>query len=198
VRVGILGGTFDPIHIGHLAAAEAAIRCARLDRVLFIPAGTPPHRGPAVATARQRLEMCRLAIDGDPRFEVSEVELERTGPAYTLDTLSELRRTRPDDDFWLVLGWDAAAQFSTWHQPRQVLAIAPLLVIPRPGQKAPERRDLEAAGLDPERVTVCHDQTPAVSASELRRAVASGRPIGGQVPPAVERYIAAGGLYASS
>src|SRR5437773_11966594 len=103
MKLGVLGGTFDPIHLGHLAAAEAAIECADLDQVVFVPTGTPPHRTRAMASGEQRLEMCRLATVGDPRFTVSNIELEREGPPYTLDTLQSLRGPNLHEDMILIL-----------------------------------------------------------------------------------------------
>jgi len=196
VRIGLLGGTFDPIHAGHLAAAKAALDCAELDRVMFIPAAQPPHRPRAIATADDRLEMCRLAIEGDTRFVVSDLELERGGPSYTVDTLAELRRSHPGDQLLLILGWDAARLFSTWRRPDEVRALATIVVVARPGSAAPRKADLEPAGLGGQGVILCLEPTPDVSASEIRRALASGESIAGKVPAAVERYIAAHHLYA--
>ena len=196
MRIGLLGGTFDPIHAGHLAAAKAALDCAELDRVMFIPAAQPPHRPRAIATADDRLEMCRLAIEGDTRFVVSDVELERGGPSYTVDTLAELRRSHPGDQLLLILGWDAARLFSTWRRPDEVRALAIIVVVARPGSAAPRQADLEPAGLGGQGVILCLEPTPDVSASEIRRALASGESIAGKVPAAVERYIAAHHLYA--
>ncbi len=195
MKIGILGGTFDPVHVGHLAAANAAFECADLDRVVFIPAAQPPHRGAAVASASDRLEMCRLATAGDARFAVSDVEVRRAGPSYTLDTLVDLIRAHPHDELVLILGWDAASQFRTWHEPQRVQAIAPIVVIGRPGSEWPKDADLLAAGLDPARVVMCQRPTPDVSASEVRSACGAGESISGIVPAAVERYIQLHGLY---
>ncbi len=195
-RLGVLGGTFDPIHAGHLAAASAAIDCAHLDRVIFVPAAQPPHRPVAVAPARDRLAMCRLATTGDARFAVSDLELDRTGPSYTVDTLLELRRLHPDAELFLILGWDAASLFHTWHRPEHVRAIASIVIVGRPGSKAPQPADLKSAGLDGKGIVRCVGDTPAVSASEIRRAVAAGESIAGLVPEAVERYITTHRLYA--
>ena len=129
MRIGILGGTFDPIHEGHLAAARAAIECADLDRVILIPTGEPPHRGAAVASAEQRLEMSRLAVDSDEELDVSEVEIRRRGPSYTADTLEELRRAYPHDDLFLILGWDAARLFGTWRVPDEIRRLATVVVV---------------------------------------------------------------------
>ncbi|MEA2655756.1 MAG: nicotinate-nucleotide adenylyltransferase [Chloroflexota bacterium] len=195
-RVGLLGGTFDPIHMGHIGAAEAAIGCARLDRVVFIPAATPPHRAPAVAPALERLEMCRLATEGDARFAVSDVELKREGPSYTVDTLGELRRLHPSDELFLILGWDAARLFPTWRRPDEVRELASVVVVGRPGSEAPREADLKEASLEGDGVVLCLEPTPDVSASEIRRAVALGESIAGKVPAAVDRYITAHRLYA--
>ena len=195
-KLGLLGGTFDPFHNGHLAAAEAAIGCANLDRIVFIPTAQPPHRPPAVGTKEQRLEMCKLGTKGEPRFEVSEIELTRSGPSYTVDTLLEMQRLDKNDELFLILGWDAARLFPTWHRPEEVRKLASIVVVGRPGSEAPQKKDLEPAGLAGEGVLLCLEPTPDISASEIRRAVAAGEPITGKVPAAVERYIASHRLYA--
>jgi nicotinate-nucleotide adenylyltransferase len=195
VRLGILGGTFDPIHFGHIGAAGAAMECAQLDRVLFIPSAQPPHRPAAVASAAQRLEMCRLAVESHKGFEVSDIEIRRGGPSYTLDTVVELKRANPQDELWLILGWDAAKLFATWHEPAKVKQLASFVVVSRPGIPAPHADELIAAGLDPARVVLCLRHTPDVSASALRQAIASGESVSGKVPEAVARYIAMRHLY---
>lgn len=195
MRLGILGGTFDPIHLGHLAAARAAIDCARLDRVVLIPAGVPPHRRSTAASPDQRLEMCRLAIDGDGAFEVSDVEIRRGGISYTVDTLRELKRVRPEDELFLILGWDAAKLFATWHQPDEVRRLATLVVVTRPGSEAPDVAALHDAGLDPEHAVRCERPTPAISGSALRRAIAQGERVSDLVPEPVAAYIARHGMY---
>ena len=195
-KIGLLGGTFDPFHFGHLAAADAAIDCADLDRVLFMPAAQPPHRPPAIASPHQRIEMCRLGIEGEPRFEVSDIELKREGPSYTADTLSQLQKQQPEDELFLILGWDAARLFSTWHEPEKVRELATIVVVARPGGAAPREEDLKGVGLDKAKVVICLTTTPDVSASEIRKAVAAGEPITGKVPKAVERFIAEHRLYA--
>jgi len=195
-RIGVLGGTFDPIHIGHLAAATAAIDCARLDRVLFMPSGQPPHRPSAAASAEHRLEMTRLATSDDGRFAVSDLELRRAGVSFTSDTLADLHSLDPRAELFLILGWDAARLFSTWHQPDKVRDLATIVVVARPGSGSPQPADLEAAGLDGDGVIVCPNRTPDVSASTIRKDIKGGRSIMGKVPPAVERYIATHHLYA--
>jgi nicotinate-nucleotide adenylyltransferase len=191
----VIGGTFDPIHSGHLAAAKAAMECARLDEVLFVPAAQPPHRPPAVASAAERLDMCRLATAGDARFAVSDIELNREGPSYTVDTLAELGRMHTGDEIFLILGWDAARLFPTWRSPDQVRSLASIVVVGRPGSDAPSEGDLGPAGLGGEGVTLCLEPTPEVSASDIRSRVARGASVAGKVPEAVDRYIAAHRLY---
>jgi len=195
VRVGVLGGTFDPIHLGHLAAAEAAIACAELEKVLIMPSAQPPHRPGAIATSEQRLAMCRLAVEGRPLLEVSDVEVRHGGRSYTADTLVELKRLAPHEELFLILGWDAAALFSTWHEPAKVRSLASVVVISRPGTQAPGAEQLSAAGLDVGRTVLCLRPTPDISGSALRRAIAADETVAGKLPPAVARYIAAHGLY---
>jgi nicotinate-nucleotide adenylyltransferase len=185
VKTGILGGTFDPIHLGHLAAARAAMDCAHLDRVLLVPTGVPPHRPPTVADADDRLEMCRLAVAGEKRFEVSDLELRRPGPSYTADTLRELHRLYPGEELFLVLGWDAARLLQTWHEPAEVRRLARVVVVTRPGSGAPATTT----------EILCERPTPNISGSELRRAIARGDDVSDRLPEAVAAYIAQRGLY---
>jgi nicotinate-nucleotide adenylyltransferase len=185
MRIGVLGGTFDPIHVGHLAAAHAAIECANLDKVLMIPTGVPPHRAPTVAEANDRLAMARLATAGDERLEVSDIELRRAGVSYTVDTLRELHALYPDDDLFLILGWDAAKLLGSWHAPDEVRRLAQLVVVTRPGSGAPATTS----------EILCERPTPDISASELREQIARGERVGDCLPPAVEHYIAEHRLY---
>ncbi len=190
----MFGGTFDPIHEGHLAAARAAMECAHLERVVFVPSAQPPHRGAAAAPAEDRLAMSKLAVQGEPRFEVSDVEVRRGGQSFTADTLGELHRERPSDELFLILGWDAARLFNTWHQPDEVSRLASVVIVDRPGLKQ-NKAELAGLGLDPARVILCHYQTPDVSGSELRRALVAGQAVTGHLPAAVERYIAEHHVY---
>jgi nicotinate-nucleotide adenylyltransferase len=193
--LGILGGTFDPIHEGHVAAARFAMECAHLDRVLFIPTGRPPHRTAALAPEGDRLAMVRLAIEDQPRFEVSDMEIKRGGLSYTADTMAELHRLNPDDDLFLILGWDAARLFRTWHEPDRVASLGSIVILSRPGTDPPTGSEMTALGLRPERVIKCSGGTPDISGSALRGEIAAGRPVTGKLPAAVERYIAERGLY---
>ncbi len=195
MRLGVVGGTFDPVHLGHLAVARAALDCVPLDRVLLVPAAVPPHRREAVASAQDRLEMCRLAIAGDSRLEVSDREVRRPGPSFTVDTLAELARERPGDQLYLVLGWDAAREIRTWREPDRVLGLAVLVVVTRPGLPAPGPVDLSAAGLDGARTLLCDAATPSVQATAIRELVAARAPLDGMLAPPVADYIRLHGLY---
>jgi len=195
MRVGLLGGTFDPIHLGHLEAAAAALDCGDLDQILLVPAGRPPHKRGVHASAGDRLEMCRLAANGHDRVEVWDWEALRPGPSYTVDTLREFRRSRPSDDPFLVLGWDAARELRHWREPERVVALAGLVVVTRPRLRTPGEAELAAAGADPARTTLCSVRTADVAATRIRRLAAAGRSLDGLVDPAVERFIRDRHLY---
>jgi len=191
----VLGGTFDPIHLGHLAAARAAMDCAALDRVLLVPSAQPPHRAPAEASPAMRLEMCHLAVRGERGLEVSDVEIARGGTSYTAETLEELKRRYPEDDLYLILGWDAARLFSTWHAPELVRRLATVVVVSRPGTPEPDPDQLVLAGLDPDHVVLCLADTPDISASELREALSRGESVAERLPREVELFVVRKGLY---
>lgn len=190
MKIGIFGGTFDPPHVGHLIAAQDALETLTLDRVLFIPARLPPHKqNDNVTDAAVRLQMIRAATAANPSFEVSDVELNRTGPSFTVDTLRELRKARPGDDFFLLLGVDQVTEFPTWREPDQVLALARLIMLARGGIE-------EAAAGD-----IVHQTVPVtrvdVSSTLVRQRVGAGQSVRYLVPEAVERIIAAERLYSS-
>jgi nicotinate-nucleotide adenylyltransferase len=205
--VGILGGTFDPVHYGHLVIAEQVREALQLDRVLFVPAARPPHKlDDQVAPAADRVAMVELAIAGNSAFALSEIELRRDGPSYTVDTLSELAdeaaRQRVARDFFFILSAEILSGIRGWYQPERLLALARLAVVPRPGAPLPDAATL--AGLLPggaaatgrvERI----DTVPlAHSSSDVRSRAAVGRSIRYLVPPAVESYIRDHRLYLST
>ena len=196
-RLGVLGGTFDPIHLGHVTLAREAVACAKLDRLLLVPAGIPPHKHAASASAGDRLEMCRLACADLPGVEVTDLELRRDGPSFTVDTLRSLHAEHPGAELCLVLGWDAARLLPAWREPQRVLELAALVLFRRPGVPGPSDDDLRAAGIDPARSVLCSTTIPEVDATEIRRRAAAGEPLDGLVPPAVGAYIADHGLYGS-
>jgi nicotinate-nucleotide adenylyltransferase len=196
VKVGVVGGTFDPIHLGHTAMAEGARECAGLDRVLLVPAADPPHRPAAIAPPGDRLEMSRLAVQDHPSLEVSDIELRRGGPSYTVDTLEELAAELPGAEVYLALGWDAARELPSWHEPGRVLELARLIVVTRPGYPEPDVEEIRRLGLDPERVVLCRVHTPDVDATTIRERAAQGESLRGMVDPAVAMYLKEHGLYA--
>ncbi len=194
-RIGLLGGTFDPIHFGHLKAAAAALQCARLDEVLLIPAGRPPHKRGTRASAADRLAMCRLAAAAGAGLGVWDWEANRPGPSYTVDTLRAFGEQRPSDQPFLILGWDAARDLASWRNPEQVLALAALVVVGRPGLDSPTREALLAAGIEPAGVILCLASTPDVAATRVRRLAARGAPLEALVPLPVATYIRDHHLY---
>jgi len=177
--------------------AEAGADCAALDRVLLIPSNVPPHRSAAVAPAADRLEMSRLAAAGHRRLEVSDIELRRPGPSYTVDTLRQLKTERPGDELCLVLGWDAACDIGAWRSPDELMRLAGLVIVTRPGYSRPSPADLAAAGIDAARVVICDAQTPEVDSTDVRRLIEEGGSLKGVLDPAVELYIRRRGLYLS-
>lgn len=197
MRVGILGGTFNPPHLGHLVCAQEAYLQLGLDRVTLIPARIPPHKpvedepGP-----EHRLELCRLAVEGDERFSVSDLETFRPGPSFTVDTLQELHATEPDNELFLIVGGDVAAGLPLWNEPERVLELARLAVAKRRGTPR-SRVDQALAGLrGGQRAEFFRMPRIGISSTLLRRRVRAGEPIRYMVPDAVERYIGAQGLYA--
>lgn len=189
MRLGVFGGTFDPLHIGHLIVAQDAWAALGLDRVLLVPAAVPPHkRGRVVTPADVRLEMVRAAVAGDPRFEVSDLELRRPGPSYTVDTLRELHERYPGADLFFLLGVDQYRDFHTWREPEEIARLATLVVLSRTGIVEVESR----VGTLP---TVLPVTRIDLSATEIRRRVAAGEPIRYLVPWGVEELILEEGLY---
>lgn len=189
MRIGILGGTFDPVHIGHVAAAIAAADSLDLDEVLLVPAGEPWHREQPHAPARDRLAMCALAAHADPRLAVSAVDVERPGPTYTIDTLRDLARQRPQVSWSVLLGADALASLATWRDPAGIGSLAQVVGLARPGETLTDPR---VPGVKPMLVAI---PPVPVSSTLVREAVAQGAPLEGLVPPAVADYIAEHGLY---
>lgn len=192
VRIGILGGSFDPVHVGHLILAEAAVAHLRLDRLILMPAGRPAHkRRRALAPAADRVAMLRLAARGNPRLEVSTREAERPGVTFTVRTLEALTAAEPADWFF-VMGEDSLREFGTWREPERILQLARLAVVrregtPRAGVRAALRR----------RVVFVPMPSVGISSSEIRRRVARGRSVRYWVPDTVLSYMDRHGLYRS-
>ena len=199
--VGILGGTFDPIHYGHLAIADAARDALGLDRVILIPAGRPWLKaGQRVTDAVHRLAMARLAVAGRDDLEVSAIEVERPGPTYTVDTLAQLRRELGDDArLHLILGMDSVRDLRRWREPERLFDLCRIVAVSRPNVRdvSPEefaRQFPTSAG----KLTIARGPMLEVSATEVRRRIGEGASVAGLVPPSVGRYIAENGLYRDS
>jgi nicotinate-nucleotide adenylyltransferase len=200
MRVGVFGGTFDPVHMGHLVLAEQCREQAGLDQVWFVPAARPPHKPEHHLTPfERRAEMLRLAVAGHPAFRVNEIENERAGPSYTVETLEELHRRHPEAELHLILGSDCLPDMPTWYESSRLPRLATLLLIHRPGAPIPDEAGLRAAlGLaagDPLPFRVVEVPLQEISSRDLRRRVAEGRSIRYLVPRAVEQYIAEKSLY---
>lgn len=197
MRVGVLGGTFDPIHIGHLSAAQDAAALARLDRVLFVPNHMPPHKANGcVSAVDDRVAMVDLAVADNTLFDVSLVELERPGPSFTLETLRELQGRLQGAHLVFLVGCDALSHLHTWHRPHDLLSEFELVVMERPTGHSIDWNALEGhfPGLGA-RLRVIPVAQLEVSSEGIRRRVAEGRPIRYLVPPAVAAYIERRGLY---
>jgi nicotinate-nucleotide adenylyltransferase len=199
MRLGILGGTFDPVHRGHVALAGAARAEMGLDRVLFVPAGQPWRKADRqISSAEHRLAMLRLALEGDETFEIAMLELEREGSSYAADTLEALRRDRPNDELFFILGEDALLDLPNWARPGRILELAVLAVARRAGveQKALEETVRRLPGLL-DRAVWLKMPLVDVSGTEIRDRVRRGLPIGDLMPRVVEAYIREHRLYAA-
>ncbi|MGQ0560354.1 MAG: nicotinate-nucleotide adenylyltransferase [Gemmatimonadota bacterium] len=189
MNIGIFGGTFDPPHAGHLIAAQDACAALSLDRLIFVPAAQPPHKQHgAISPADVRLAMLRAAVADDPLFEVSTVELERTGPSYMVDTLRALARLFPGDALHLLIGVDQVREFSSWREPQAILRLARVVMLARTGTEAPGPE----AGFVRQTVAVTRVD---ISSTLIRARIAAGEPIRYLVPDAVAEIIASEGLY---
>ena len=195
-RTGVLGGSFNPVHYGHLLLADEVLEALGLDRILFVPAGVPPHKSPALlARAEDRFAMVRLATAGHPRFEVSDLELRRAGPSYTVDTLEALGIPRAD--LFLVVGSETFLDLLSWREPRRIAELAQLVVVPRVGSafdpdSAAARKIVREVGQEP---LIVRATSLPISASELRRRVREGRSLAFRLPDAVIAHIETARLY---
>ena len=201
MRLGVLGGTFDPPHVGHLILAEEARTRLRLERVLFVPAGDPWRKaGQDITPVEHRLAMVRLLLVSDPYFEVSTLEVERQGPSYTVDTLEALHRQYgPGLELYFILGEDALHDLPNWKEPARLISLTWLAVAPRPPERAWTTADLEVAvpGIS-ERIVALPMPTIDISSSDLRERARAGLSLRYLVPLDVEEYIRRHGLYGPS
>jgi nicotinate-nucleotide adenylyltransferase len=200
-RIGVFGGTFDPVHLGHLVLAEQCREQGRLDEAWFMPANVPPHKQSQPLTRfDQRVEMVELAIAGNPAFRVEPIEGERSGPNYTADTLEELHRQHPEAEFFLLIGSDSLADLSHWYEPWRIVENASLLVMLRPDYPARSTEELRCEMHLPRSVPLHVEWVAApplisIASRDLRQRVVEGRSIRYLVPRAVECYIQEKRLY---
>ncbi|MDO8472524.1 MAG: nicotinate-nucleotide adenylyltransferase [Dehalococcoidia bacterium] len=197
-RVGVLGGSFDPVHLAHLIIAEEVRLQLHLEKVLFIPAGQPYMKSNRVTTpAQHRLDMVRLAVASNPYFEASSVDVDRAGPSYTIDTLDVLRNTLPQGrELYFIIGWDSLATLPRWREPVRILEMCRLVAVPRPGVERPDLKELEVSlpGVS-DRVIMLDRPVLSISSTGLRDRVGRGVSIRYLTPEPVERYISDNGLY---
>ncbi len=198
MKIGVLGGTFDPVHRGHLIMAEEARKALGLSEVLMVPASQPTWKTRhCVTSAADRLAMLRLAAAGRPWLKVSTMEIERPGPSYTIDTIVALKeRYGPGDELFFILGWDSLEQLPTWHEPARLIGLCRLVAVPRPGRPPPDMAALEKAlpGIAG-KVVFLDKPWVDISASAVREKAERGEPIEDLVPEDVAAYIKAHGLY---
>ena len=190
-KLGIFGGTFNPPHLAHLLAAEGVRDQLKLDKVFFVPAAVPPHKQKEnIVPAKHRLEMVRLAIEGNRYFDLSDIELHRKGPSYTIDTVREMKRSYPDDELYFIMGIDLLTEFDTWKDPGKILEECRLVAMNRPG--------FDLAVVDKDlllRVELVNVPSVDISSTNIRRRVKSGRSIRYLVTQDVEEYIRRNSIY---
>ncbi|WP_240983213.1 nicotinate-nucleotide adenylyltransferase [Acididesulfobacillus acetoxydans] len=197
-RLGVMGGTFDPIHYGHLVAAETARIEFRLRQVLFVPTGNPPHKQEKkISPGELRFEMVRRAVADNPNFSLSRLEIERQGPSYTIDTLRILRKDHPESDLYFITGTDALREIFFWHEAAEILKLTNFVAVSRPGYEA--RDFLEQARKEhPEaqgRISLLEVPALAISSTDVRARVGRGQSIRYLLPEAVRRFIEEKALY---
>ncbi len=185
MKLGILGGTFNPPHIGHLILAQQVLEKAGLNEVIFIPTNIPPHKQTELATATHRLAMVRAAVEDNPAFSVLDIELERGGVSYTVDTLARLKKIRPDDKLYLIIGSDLAGNFSSWRYPEKIMSLAEIIVACRKGFSFDNRDSFATIEV----------LTVEVSSSLIRNLIKEKKSIKYLVHPAVAGYIEKHRLY---
>jgi nicotinate-nucleotide adenylyltransferase len=203
MRLGIFGGTFDPVHFGHLALAEECLAAANLDELWLVPAGSPPHKGgKKLSRFDQRKEMLELAIAGNEKFKVEPMEADRPGPSFTIDTLLEIQKRKPNDELFLIIGGDSALEFSTWKDPAKIASLATIIVRIRPGFSMPTEQEFilqlgKELGVPPKVIFVAGPPFLDVSSSLLKERVSNNKSIRYLLPRAVEVYIQQKKLYLS-
>lgn len=195
MRLGLFGGTFDPIHLGHLILAEQCREACRLDQIWFVVAGAPPHKLGDRTAVIHRLEMARIAIAGHASFAVSEIETMRPGPHYSVETLETIRRGQPDDELFFLIGADSLADLPFWREPARIARLATIVVVNRPGLQEVQQAKLPDFGPGSHPLLPVTIPAIGIASTDLRRRLAEGRSIRYMVPRGVEAYIEAQKLY---
>jgi nicotinate-nucleotide adenylyltransferase len=195
MRLGLFGGTFDPVHLGHLILAEQCREACRLDRVWFVVAGSPPHKPGDRTPVSHRLEMARIATAGHEGFEVSDLEARRPGPHYSIETLESVHRERPGDELFFLIGADSLRDLPTWRDPEGIARLASIVVVNRPGLDGLEPDRVVPLGPEARPFVTVTIPSIGIASHDLRRRVAQGQSIRYMVPRGVEAYIEAQGLY---
>jgi nicotinate-nucleotide adenylyltransferase len=195
MRLGLFGGTFDPIHLGHLILAEQCREACALDRVWFVVAGAPPHKPGGRTSVTHRLEMTRIAVAGQPAFTVSEIEASRPGPHYSIETIESIRRENPGDDLFFLIGADSLAELPSWREPVRIAQFATIVVVNRPGIDEVDSASLPGFGPGSHPLLSVAIPPIGIASTDIRQRLAEGRSIRYQVPRGVEAYIEAQGLY---
>jgi nicotinate-nucleotide adenylyltransferase len=198
MNLGVIGGTFDPVHLGHLAIAEEARRRLNMLEVIFVPAGQPYFKDLAEITPIvHRVSMLNLALEGRPYFKISLIEIERPGPSYAVETIVSLReRLKPEDEIYFIMGWDSIMSLPLWREPRRLMSLCRFAAVPRPGYPIPDTSVLEKdlPGVS-ERIVVLDEPLLNISSTEIRRRVREGISVEDLVPESVAAYIEDHGLY---
>lgn len=196
-RLGVFGGTFDPIHLGHLVAAEEVRAACGLDQVVFMPAGVPPHKlHQTISATEHRLAMVELAVESNPYFTCSDIDVRRAGPSYTVSLLELLHhRWGPETDIYFIMGRDSLANLLTWYQPERILELAQVVVVDRPSYEVDMARLNVALPDSINKIEFVTIPGMDIASTDIRERVQTGRPIKYQVPEPVEAYIYANNLY---
>lgn len=198
-KIGIMGGTFDPVHYGHLVTAQEAHYSFGLDKVIFMPTGIPPHKTREdILEASQRYVMTVMATADNEAFEVSNLEVKKTSPSYTVETLTTLRRIYPTSEFYFITGADAILEILTWKEPEKVVTLTKFVAATRPGYSLDKFRELIKKIQPPPTVFGLEVVALAISSTDIRRRVREGKPIRYLLPDKVWRYISSKGFYSIS
>jgi nicotinate-nucleotide adenylyltransferase len=197
-KIAVLGGTFDPVHVGHLAVAAEAFSLLNLSRLIFMPAGRPYFKNlESISAAEDRLKMLKLAIAGQPGYQISLIEIEREGPSYAVDSMTRIKGgLNPEDELYFVMGWDSLLSLPQWYEASRLIEICRIVAAPRPGYALPDVSQIEKdlPGLA-QRCIVMERPLIDISSTAIRQRVAEGLPVDDMVPPAVVKYILKEGLY---